>query len=300
MLAEGADRGQWVDEPTPRGPLGVSPLDVRKTWLVIVALALVAGACGGSDEEPSATATGPTAPAESASPSPTEAAEVSSFPELSREELIAMSTPVRVRAADGVRIAGRLFGKGDVGVVLSHMGAGDQSQWLELAGQLAEEGYVVLTFDRRGSCPGGELGCSTGTDHGDGWKDLAALVDEVRAAGAERVVVGGASLGAMESLYALSRGLDADGLIWVAGIDLYGGVSISEQVADVRVPKLFISGDADEEPADLLAEFEADSPPPAEIVTLDTGEHGTDILAYAPVAVADEFRESVVDFLETI
>ena len=211
-----------------------------------------------------------------------------------------MSEPVRVRAAEGVRIAGRLFGSGDVGVVLSHMGDGDQSQWLEFAGQLAEDGYLVLTYDRRGSCPGGELGCSTGTNDGDGWRDLAFLVDEVRAAGAERVVVGGASLGAMESLYALSEGLDADGLVWVAGIELYNGVPVSEQVAAVRVPKLFVSGAADEEPADLLAVFEADAPPPVEIVTLATGEHGTDILAYAPAPVADKFRESVVGFLERI
>jgi hypothetical protein len=269
--------------------------------VVWVALALGVAGCGASDEEPSAKPTGATAststPGEA---TPSVAAEVSSFPTFSREELIAMSVPVRVRAAEGVRIAGRLFGKGDVGVVLSHMGDGDQSQWLELAGQLAEEGYLVLTFDRRGSCPGGELGCSTGTDDGDGWKDLAFLVEEARAAGAERVVVGGASLGAMESLYALSQGLDADGLIWVAGIDLYNGVPVSEQVADVRVPKLFVSGDADEEPADLLEVFEADAPPPIDVFTLDTGEHGTDILAYAPVAVADEFRQAVVDFLETV
>jgi hypothetical protein len=115
-------------------------LDVRKTWLMIAALTLVAGACGGFDEEPSGSPTGATAPAESASASPAEAAEVSSFPTFSREELIAMSTPVRVRAADGVRIAGRLFGKGDVGVVLSHMGAGDQSQWLEFAGHSRRRG----------------------------------------------------------------------------------------------------------------------------------------------------------------
>jgi hypothetical protein len=113
------------------------------------------------------------------------------------------------------------------------------------------------------------------------------------------VVVGGASQGAMESLYALSEGLDADGLIWVAGVDLFNGVPVSEQVADVRVPKLFISGDADEEAAATLEEFES-APPPTEILLLDTGEHGTDILAYAPVAIADEFRESVVDFLETV
>jgi pimeloyl-ACP methyl ester carboxylesterase len=270
-----------------------------RRWVVIAALALFVAACS-SSEEPTATSTGSTAPAASTSASPTEAVEVSSFPTFSREELIEMSEPVRVRAAEGVRIAGRLFGSGDVGVVLSHMGDGDQSQWLEFAGQLAEDGYLVLTYDRRGSCPGGELGCSTGTNDGDGWRDLAFLVDEVRAAGAERVVVGGASLGAMESLYALSEGLDADGLVWVAGIELYNGVPVSEQVAAVRVPKLFVSGAADEEPADLLAVFEADAPPPVEIVTLATGEHGTDILAYAPAPVADKFRESVVGFLERI
>ncbi|HJU57178.1 MAG TPA: hypothetical protein VJ774_00355 [Actinomycetota bacterium] len=270
---------------------------MRKIRIALVTLALVAAACS-SSERPSATSTNHPAPAESTSPTPTEAAELSSFPAFSREELIAMSEPVRVRAAEGVRIAGRLFGSGDV--VLSHMGTGDQSQWLEFAGQLAEEGYLAMTYNRRGSCPGGELGCSTGTDDGDGWRDLTFLVEEARAVGAQRVVVGGASLGAMESLYALSHGLDADGLVWVAGIDLYNGVPVSEQVADVRVPKLLMSGDADEEPADLLEVFEADAPPPLEIVRLDTGEHGTDILAYAPVAVADEFREAVVEFLETI
>src|SRR3546814_12583765 len=58
-------------------------------------------------------------------------------------------------------------------------------------------GYRVLTYNRRGSCPGGELGCSGGHDVG-GWRDLAFVVDRLREAGAQRVVVGGASLGAME------------------------------------------------------------------------------------------------------
>ena len=297
MLAEARANGQWPGDQPTRPPVGVCPFGMRKIRIALVTLALVAAACS-SSERPSATSTNHPAPAESTSPTPTEAAELSSFPAFSREELIAMSEPVRVRAAEGVRIAGRLFGSGDV--VLSHMGTGDQSQWLEFAGQLAEEGYLAMTYNRRGSCPGGELGCSTGTDDGDGWRDLTFLVEEARAVGAQRVVVGGASLGAMESLYALSHGLDADGLVWVAGIDLYNGVPVSEQVADVRVPKLLMSGDADEEPADLLEVFEADAPPPLEIVRLDTGEHGTDILAYAPVAVADEFREAVVEFLETI
>jgi hypothetical protein len=48
-------------------------------------------------------------------------------------------------------LEGRLFGFGAVEVVLAHMGDGDQSQWLEIAGLLATNGYLVLTFNRRGS-----------------------------------------------------------------------------------------------------------------------------------------------------
>jgi len=112
--------------------------------------------------------------------------------------------------------------------------------------------------------------------------------------------VGGASLGAMESLYELSRGLDADGLIWVAGVDLYGGVTVSEQTRGLRMPKLYMAGDGDSEAGDLLQVFDETAPEPTDVVTLDTGEHGTDILAYADVAVADAFRQAVLDFLARI
>jgi pimeloyl-ACP methyl ester carboxylesterase len=81
-----------------------------------------------------------------------------------------------------------------------------KSQWFGLAGLLADHGYRVLTFDRRGTCPDGELGCSGGQNDGQGWKDLSFLVERLRETGARKVVVGGASLGAMESLSALSRG----------------------------------------------------------------------------------------------
>jgi hypothetical protein len=46
----------------------------------------------------------------------------------------------------------------------------------------------------------------------------------------------------MESLYALSRGLDAEGLIWVAGVDLYGGVPVSEQTRGPSDPEAVHGG----------------------------------------------------------
>ena len=211
-----------------------------------------------------------------------------------------MSEPVRFRGAGGVRLEGRVFGSGDVGVVLGHMRPGDQSQWLGFAALLADQGYLVLTYDRRGVCPGGELGCSGGQMSDSGWEDLAYAVDLLRARGAGRVVVGGASLGAMESMYALSRGLDADGLIWLSGVDLYGGVPVTEQVHAVHVPKLLVAGEFDSGAVALRPAVERAAPPPTEVVLLDTGEHGTDILEFGDPAVADEFRRSVLVFLAKI
>jgi hypothetical protein len=86
----------------------------------------------------------------------------------------------------------------------------------------------------------------------------------------------------------------------VAGIDLYGGVTVSEQTRGLRIPKLFMAGDGDGEAWDLLGVFEERAPEPTDVVNLDTGEHGTDILAYADVAAADALRQAVLDFLAGI
>jgi dienelactone hydrolase len=262
---------------------------------VVASLAVAATACGDGGDAGSPTG----APAVSTSQSPSPES-TSRFPVLDQSELLAMSDPVRFEGAGGVRLEGRLFGSGDVGVVLSHMRPGDQGQWLAFAGLLADRGYRVLTYDRRGECPGGELGCSEGNDGDPGtWKDLASAVALLRDEGSDRVVVGGASLGAMESLYALSHGLDADGLIWLSGLDLYEGASIRDQVRDVRVPKLFMTGAFDSDSAPL-GPLERVAPKPVEVVSLDTGEHGTDILRFGDPVVADQIRQAVLDFLAGI
>lgn len=262
----------------------------------MVAFPLVAAvACGGNESSP----TGSTA-AQATSPSPSPEP-TSTFPVLGQSELLAMSEPVTFEAAGEVMLEGRLFGSGDVGVVLSHMRPGDQGQWLSFAGLLAERGYRVLTYDRRGVCPGGALGCSeSGGQDLRAWRDLASAVELLRDEGSDRVVVGGASLGAMESLYALSHGLDADGLIWLSGLDLYEGESIEDQLRDVRVPALFMGGAFDNDAAPVGSAIERAAPKPVEVVSLDTGEHGTDILRFGDPVVADQIRQTVLDFLAQI
>jgi hypothetical protein len=78
----------------------------------------------------------------------------------------------------------------------------------------------------------------------------------------------------MESLFALSRGLEADGLIWVSGYDFYGLVPIRRQVRHVVVPKLFVAGESDTDAAALLPVFDRVAPSPKEIVLLATGSMG--------------------------
>jgi dipeptidyl aminopeptidase/acylaminoacyl peptidase len=126
--------------------------------------------------------------------SPT-AGDLSAFPAFDQAEALSLSEVVRFRGADGVQLDGRVFGSGDVGVVLAHMRPGYRSQWFGFAALLADQGYPVLTYDRRGVCPGDELGCSGGKASDSAWQDLAFAADLLRERGAARVVVGGASLG---------------------------------------------------------------------------------------------------------
>ena len=66
------------------------------------------------------------------------------------------------------------------------------------------------------------------------------------------------------------------------------------------VPKLFVAGESDQDAAALLSVFDKAAPSPKETVLLATGEHGTEILTYADPSVADELRQTVLDFLGTI
>jgi predicted alpha/beta hydrolase len=125
-------------------------------------------------------------------------------------------------------------------VVLSHMGRGgdNQEDWFGMAAVLADEGYVVLTYNRRGVCPGGVAGCSDGDDdYTDHWLDVLGAVDFLRTRGAERVFIGGASIGAMASLYAAEQpGTEVDGLIWVAGVLAGAYFFQRDDIQTVRVP----------------------------------------------------------------
>jgi pimeloyl-ACP methyl ester carboxylesterase len=198
---------------------------------------------------------------------------------------------VRFTTDDGIELAGDLRGDGPVGVVLAHMFPADRSSWAEFASLLADEGYRALNFDFRG------YGDSTGTKVvAEMWRDVLAAVAELRARGARRVVVVGASMGGTAALVAASQA-DLDGVVTLSAPSTFNDLSAPPEVVQaVDEPKLFIAAQGDDQAAATAQEFytEASGAKRIEIVTGD--EHGTDILEGRQAEIV---RMSILTFLGT-
>jgi pimeloyl-ACP methyl ester carboxylesterase len=199
-------------------------------------------------------------------------------------------TDIEFTAADGERRPARLFGSGDVAVVLSHMGntRSSQEDWAPFAQELADAGYRVLTYDNR-------------SELSESWNDVLGAVAHLRNDGAETVVVGGASIGAMASLRAaIEPESEINAVLWLAGVLNESGYAFTEaDVADLACPMLIASGSQDSygaaADAELLHEW---TPDVSELLIVDSIRHGTDILAEDEPAVADELRRAMTDFLD--
>jgi uncharacterized protein len=191
------------------------------------------------------------------------------------------SEAVSFDAPDGVALEGRLFGDGSVGVVLSHMRPSDQTSWWDFAQELADEGYLVLTYDFRGFCPGGVAGCSEGEkDLGEIWRDVVGAVGLIRSRGADRVVLIGASMGGTASLLAASEDrVAADVVVTLSAPASFEGMDLTPDVlTKVTAAKLFLAGNGDGSAPEDAQSLYAGSPPPKRVEVITTDDHGTDIL----------------------
>jgi len=223
--------------------------DLGRALAALLCLVTLAAACGGDEGTPAG---------------PPEGSEVVTF-----------------TSADGITLEGRLLGEGSVGVVLSHMRPSDQTSWWDLAGDLADEGYLVLTYDFRGYCPGGAAGCSEGEqDLGEIWRDVVGAVGFIRSRGAQQVVLIGASMGGTASLMAAAQdGVDADVVVTLSAPVAFEGMNLTPEILTrVSAAKLFIAGTGDGSAAADAQTLYASAPPPKRVEILTTDDHGTDIL----------------------
>lgn len=199
---------------------------------------------------------------------------------------------IEFTGGDGQPRTGRAYGDDDapVGVVLSHMGRdGDGwDDWAATAQALADRGHRAVTYQR--PRPRYQV-----------WQEVVGAVEYLRDHGAERVVVAGASLGAMASLrVALESEPATDGVVWIAGTLRSDGMAFDQaSVAGLACPALLITGDQDsyggtEATQDLHAWL-----PGSELLILPSARHGTDILAQGG-APAEQLETAVLDFADAV
>jgi pimeloyl-ACP methyl ester carboxylesterase len=194
-----------------------------------------------------------------------------------------------------------VFGSGDVGVVLTHMLQSDQEPWWWMASILADHGFTALTYDTRGTCPGPPAGCSAGNlESGATDRDILGAVRFLRAKGAGTVVVGGASMGGIASLWVASKHPDAvDGVFSLSAVSYLPPYDLTAPVIHaIRVPKLFIAGANDPSAGPYVAAWRRASTPPVRAVVLPTSTHGTDF--FDDPEFLGRVRAEILNFVEGV
>jgi pimeloyl-ACP methyl ester carboxylesterase len=210
------------------------------------------------------------------------------------------SRAVRFAAGEHVRLAGRVFGSGPVGVVLAHQVDNDQSAWFPYAQRLAARGYRVLTFDLRGHCPGGVDGCSSGGANVEASADdVDAAVRFIQGGGVRTVFLIGASVGGQAVLVSAARSGGAiAGVVSLSAPEFFAYEITAGTLAGVTMPSLFIAGRSDGDAAASARDFSRWVRGPTDLLVIDTSEHGTDLVSPASPTVASTVSGRILAFLK--
>jgi len=225
---------------------------------LLVALSVAAMAMTGCSGEPSqgssATDEASATSGATATPWPT--------PELREDEVV-------LQASDGIVLVATLRGEGPTGVVLAHMNGGQASDWDPLTDALVDAGYRVLALNLRGngrSQPPMESASLP--------LDVEAGAQYLLDAGAERVVLAGASMGGTTVLEAAVAVRPA-AVVVMAAPRVFEGLELTEdELAQLTMPKLFVT--AEHDPLrDSFDQIVAMAAPPSEEATYPGIEHGT-------------------------
>lgn len=290
--------------------------------LVVAVGTVLVGCAGQTRPDTEGTTAGtvdPTPPSPSESP---DGQTISEMLQGSRE----VSFPMPGQTAN---IEGRLWGDGEVGVVLAHGASGStaQADWFPFAPLLADEGYRVLTFNFRGFCPRTleEAGCSGAVvDIPENWRDVAAAVEFLRQEGSQTIFVVGASMGGIASLTATSKsGVDVAGIVSLASPQWPSRYYAEDPSTDItpavlrriEEPKLFVAGEDDvmvgvRFAAEARSMYRAaEQPKSLELLPTDlhssfmiTGEFiviGDEVILRRESEVADEATQLILDFIAT-
>ena len=202
---------------------------------------------------------------------------------------LAGGKPVRFAASDGVRLFGRVAGRGTVGVVLGNPWTTTQCEWLDFdlrfVKLLLSSGFRVLLFDYRGT-GGSHAATGAAADRYDA--DVLGAVAELRKRGAKKVVLVGGSLSGIIMLATAAElrpnpaaivSLSGSGFAGTNTGKGYGSLDGRAAVKRLRVPLLFVAAKGDAEAlADARILFKAAVTSDKQLVVISGSAHATAML----------------------
>lgn len=206
--------------------------------------------------------------------------------EIIESHAVAFDTP------DGATLTGELYGSGDAAVIFSVMGNCDPG-WREFAQLTAAQGMMSLTYLWRG-CR--ESGAANETEMKKFVDDLRGAIAFMRAQGAKKIILVGASLGGCASAK-LTVESQVDGLVVVASPAEIPQWGFAVEAGDVAsdIPKLFITAKEDNMvPVEATQELFNLAAEPKEWQTYPGRAHGTDLFGTQNKA---EFQQRILEFI---
>jgi alpha-beta hydrolase superfamily lysophospholipase len=149
------------------------------------------------------------------------------------------ASPFWLTATDGVRLYAAEAGAGDAGIVLAHESPADLCGWLPYMKTLTDAGFRVLAFDFRGFGDSQRPASTRVFLAYD--RDLRAAVGRLRADGAKKVFVVGASFGGVVAM-ADTPGLPVTGVVSLSGETRLSGTGLDALAAipRLRAPLLIV------------------------------------------------------------
>jgi esterase/lipase len=206
---------------------------------------------------------------------------------------ITIQAPAESGSAQTIQLHGFERGEGPVGVVLAHMLGSTQDAWILFVEELVKQDFHVLTFDFRGhGLSGGERSPSLAA------LDLGAAVDKLRALGASKIFVIGASMGGTAAVV-VAAGQKLEGVVTISAPLSIDRLDANEAVGMLDEPSLFIVGENDDKAYTEAAErFATLTPAPKRLQVIDgSAAHGTDLLTEE--AERQRVTDLIMDFLVT-
>jgi pimeloyl-ACP methyl ester carboxylesterase len=228
--------------------------------VAILLLAAMALAACGSDDSGDGEVRAADEPADTTT-STTEATTTTTGPDVATED-------VTFTSADGVQLAGRLYGSGTTAIVASHQANRSKADFASSGPRLAAAGFTVLAYDGRGD------GASSPGDPAQRVQDLIAAVDLVRSRGATKVFLLGASRGGALSLTGATQ-TPVDGVVTLSAPPPAEGAA---SVSAVTVPSLYVNSENDDFADSTQAMYDAANEP-RQLQMYPGGGHGVALFA---------------------